>query len=101
MRFTNVISLIATLFATTCTPATSQVKSVIGEIDTRALAKILAGPYTQLPQPLNVKSAVADGGVIRIKLSDNASMLMLTPRQMDAARDSVRLWCGKATADVK
>ena len=101
LRFTKVISLIATLFATTCTPATSQVKSVIGEIDTRALAKILAGPYTQLPQPLNVKSAVADGGVIRIKLSDNASMLMLTPRQMDAARDSVRLWCGKATADVK
>lgn len=100
-RFTKLLRLTLLLITTTALQATAQVRPVIEKIDTQALTRILAGPYTQLASPVGVKSAVGDGKNIRIRLTDNAAMLLLTPRQIADAQDSVRKWCEQPDAAVQ
>lgn len=100
-RFTKLLRLTLLIVSTTAHQATAQVRPVIEKIDTRTLLDMLAGPYTQLTHPVGVKSAVGDGRNIRIRLTDNATMLLLTSRQLSEAQDSVRKWCGQPGATVQ
>lgn len=100
-RFTKLLRLTLLLLSTTAMQAAAQVRPVLDKIDTPALLRLMAGPYTQLPQPVGVRSAVADGSTIRVRLTDDAAMLLLTPDEIRAAQDSVRRWCGMPGADVR
>ena len=100
-RFTKLLRLTLFLTFLTALQAAAQVRPVTEKINTPALLRLLAGPYTQLSQPMRVKSAVADGQTVRIRLTDNAAMLMLTPAQLAIVADSVRAWCEMPGADVR
>ncbi len=100
-RFIKALSLTIAAIAASTVLATAQVKSIQEKIKADTLVSLLRGPYTALDRPMTVKTAVVDGSQIRIKLSDNAKLLILTPRLLEVATDSVRKWAGLPTASVK
>lgn len=100
-RFTKLLSLTLLLIISTARQATAQVRPVTEKINPQALIGVLAGSYTQLANPVGMVSAVADGSGVRVRLTDNAAMLLITSRQMADAQDSVRAWCGMPDATVR
>ena len=100
-RFIKAFSLTIAAIAASTVPSTAQVKSIQDKIKADALVGLLRGPYTALDRPMTVKTAVADGEQIRIKLSDNAKLLVITPHLLEVAKDSVRKWAEMPTASVK
>ncbi len=102
LRFIRVLCFFlffqALVFAVT---ASAQVRSISDILPADSIVRVLKGRNVALDNPLVVKSVVADGSQIRIKLSNNAKCLPLTRNQLNAAVDSVRKWASMPTATVK
>ncbi len=81
--------------------AYSQVRSIVESIPTDVFLSMLMGQYVAVDNEVNIKSAVADGSLVRIKLTDGAKQLPLTQQQIAQLTDSVSRWCKIKNASLK
>lgn len=95
------ILLLTGLLYCLCARVSGQFTPVTGLVPADTLISILSGPYVALEGGVRVVSVKADGrGQICVRLSDNATQLPVTRRQVLAAEDRLRAWCGMPDARV-